>query len=56
MTLEKMRFFTATPMSACHFFLSVYSGGSGYASDHELYGNAAAAHNSIADQCEVFFF
>ena len=26
-----------------------------YASDHELYGNAAAAHNSIADQCEVFF-
>ena len=54
-TLENMRFFTATPMSACHFFLSVYSGGSGYASGHELYGHAAAAHNSIADQCEVFF-
>ena len=37
------------------FFLSVYSGGSRYASDHELYGRAAAAHNSIADQYEVFF-
>ena len=55
MTPEKMRFFTATPMSGCHFFLSVYSGGSRYASDHELYGHAAAAHNSIADQCEVCF-
>ena len=56
MTPEKMRFFTATPMSGCHFFLSVYSGGSRYASDHELYGHATAAHNSIADQCEVCFF
>ena len=52
---RKDAFFTATPMSGCHFFLSMYSGGSRYASDHELYGHAATAHNSIADQCEVFF-
>ena len=40
------------------FFPSVYtySGGSRYASDHELYGHAAAAYNSIADQVWSVFF